>query len=94
MMSMLQQRQLIEASFVPYICKCTISSDGVVSIRVSDPKTEVVLLDLTGIPGSQLMSWNSISAFVEGLQRDLDKFGATVESKGRRAPASDDAESS
>ncbi|MDQ7987303.1 DUF1652 domain-containing protein [Pseudomonas sp. G34] len=71
---MLQQRQLIEASFVPYICKCTISTEGFVSIRVSDPNTEAVLLNLTGISSSQLMSWSSISAFVEGLHRELDRM--------------------
>lgn len=71
---MQQQRQLIEASLVPYICKCTVTPGGVVSIRVRDPKTEAVLLDLTGISGSQLMSWNAISALVAGLHSDLEKL--------------------
>ena len=73
MMSLQQQRELIEASFVPYICKCTISANGFVSIRVSDPRTEAVLLDLTGISSSQLRSCNSLRDFVESLHRDLAK---------------------
>lgn len=88
MMSMLQQRQLIEASFVPYICKCMISSDGFVSIKVSDPLTEAEVLKLDGISSSELMSWRSISAFVEGLQRDLGKLTSTAADEAGYASAS------
>lgn len=71
MMSMQQQRQLIEALFVPYLCKCIISPEGVVSIQVRDPDTEALLLSLDGIMSGDLMTWGAISAFVESLQRDL-----------------------
>lgn len=74
MMSVQQQRQLIEASFVPYVCKCIISPQGVISIEVRDPKTETLLLSLDGILSSDLMDWGAISAFVEGLQRDVEKL--------------------
>lgn len=77
MMSMQHQRQLIEASFVPYVCKCTISPQGLISIRVSDPKTEAVLLSRDGISSCNLMSWNLISAFVADLQADLEKLKHT-----------------
>ncbi len=78
MMSMLQQRQLIEAAFVPYVCNCTITPDGRVSVRVSDPKTEAVLLTLDGVSSSNLMSWSAISSFVERLQRDLERIETTA----------------
>lgn len=48
MMSMQQQRQLIEALFVPYLCKCTVSPQGLISIQVRDPDTEALLLSLDG----------------------------------------------
>lgn len=80
MMSVLQQRQLIEAAFVPYVCNCTLTPDGMVSIRVSDPKTEAVVLTLDGISSSNLTTWSAISSFVERLQRDLERIETTAAS--------------
>jgi len=68
MMSVRQQRQLIEAAFIPRICRCTICSRGLVTLKVSDPVSEAVLLEVKGVPAEDLINFEAISEFAAALQ--------------------------
>lgn len=71
MMSSRQQRQLIEAAFIPRVCKCTIMSNGVVTIQLSDPISDAVLLEVRDVRAGDLMNWAAIDRFAADLQRNL-----------------------
>jgi hypothetical protein len=73
MMSTRQQRQLIEAAFLPRACKCTVSAVGAAAIRVSDPVSDVVLLEVDGVCIRDLVNWAAISTFAADLLRKLPR---------------------
>lgn len=68
MMSVRQQRQLIEAAFIPRVCRCTICARGLVTIEVSDPISDAVLLEVKGVPAEELMNLEAIGEFAAALQ--------------------------
>ncbi|MBD9397970.1 MULTISPECIES: DUF1652 domain-containing protein [unclassified Pseudomonas] len=69
MMSSRQKRQLIEAAFLPYTCSCTICPDGLVSIRVIDPVSDALMLEVHELPSTDLRGWSQIADFAANLQR-------------------------
>lgn len=71
MMSTRQQRQLIEAAFLPRACKCTVSAVGAAAIRVSDPVSDVVLLEVDGLCIRDLVNWAAINKFAADLLCNL-----------------------
>ncbi|TBU97561.1 DUF1652 domain-containing protein [Phytopseudomonas dryadis] len=71
MMSVLEQRRIVECAFLPLVCHCTIDSSESVTIQVRDPVTAQVYLNVTGISRSELSSSRQISALVLQLRQDL-----------------------
>lgn len=75
MMSVRQQRQLIEAAFIPHVCRCTICAGGLVTIQVSDSVSEAVLLEVKGVPAGELANLEAIDKFAAALQCGLSASG-------------------
>lgn len=75
MMSSRQQRQLIQAAFIPHVCRCTITPVGLISIQVCDAISDAVLLEVKGVRASDLMNWAAIDKFASDLQCDLATSG-------------------
>ncbi|WP_419203892.1 DUF1652 domain-containing protein [Pseudomonas argentinensis] len=76
-MSARQQRQLIEAAFLPHVCKCKASSEGLLTIHVCDAVNDVLLLEVSDVCADALVSWEAIDKFAIDLQRNL-RCGITV----------------
>lgn len=75
MMSSRQQRQLIQAAFIPHVCRCTITPVGFIAIQVCDAVSDAVLLEVKGVRASDLMNWDAIDKFASDLQGDLAASG-------------------
>lgn len=75
-MSPREQRQLIEAAFIPHACKCTICTDGYVRVLVTDPVSDAVLLEARDVPAEELKTLTAIENFAaEQLSRSLKRSG-------------------
>lgn len=79
MMSILEQRQIVEAAFLPLGCRCSIEADDTVTIQIRASDDERVLLNATGINRSELSSSRSISQLVLRLRRALEHASAVAD---------------
>ena len=71
MLSTLELRNIIESSFLPTRCQCTLAADRSLTVRVFDRSCERVDLLVTGINADQLTSSRAISNLIVGLRNDL-----------------------
>jgi len=71
MMSVLEQRRIIECAFLPLACSCSINADESVTIQIRDPVTAQVYLNVTGIARAELSTSRQISQLVMQLRQDL-----------------------
>lgn len=71
MLSTLELRNIIESSFLPTRCQCTLAADRSLTVRVFDRSCERVDLLVTGINADQLTSSRAISNLIAGLRNDL-----------------------
>ncbi|MDD1508753.1 DUF1652 domain-containing protein [Pseudomonas sp. CNPSo 3701] len=71
MMSILEQRQIVEAAFLPLACRCTIAADDRVTLELRDPNDERLLLSLADIHRDELASSRSISQLVLRVRQQL-----------------------
>lgn len=78
MMSILEQRQIIESAFLPLHCRCTIEAGDTVAIQIRSPEDGQVLLEMNGIDRSELSSSRSISQLVMGLRHQLQNPGQST----------------
>ena len=74
MMSILEQRQIVEAAFLPLACRCTIGADDLVALEVRDPDDERLLLNVDGIHREELASSRSISQLVLRVRQQLERL--------------------
>lgn len=78
MMSILEQRQIIESAFLPFYCRCTIEAGDTVAIQVRSPEDGQVLLEVAGIDRAELSSSRSISQLVLSLRHQLENHGQST----------------
>jgi len=71
MLSSLELRNIIESSFLPTRCQCTLAADRSLTVKVFDRSCERVDLLVTGISADQLTSSRAISNLILGLRSDL-----------------------
>ncbi|MEE1865120.1 MULTISPECIES: DUF1652 domain-containing protein [Pseudomonas] len=71
MLSTLELRNIIECSFLPVRCQCTLAADRSLTVKVFDRTCERVDLLVTGIDAEQLTSSRAISDLIAGLRNDL-----------------------
>ncbi len=71
MISTLELRRIIEESFRPLECQCTLVTGNSLQVRVTDPATGRVDLLVTGISTNTLVSPRAISDLIAELRNDL-----------------------
>ncbi|KJK05392.1 MULTISPECIES: DUF1652 domain-containing protein [Pseudomonas] len=71
MLSTLELRNIIESSFLPTRCQCTLAADRSLTVKVFDRSCQRVDLLVTGISAEQLTSSRAISNLIVGLRNDL-----------------------
>ena len=69
--SNLELRSLIEGSFSPFTCQCTVTADACLTVRVFDASTGRVELLVTGICASDLSSAHAINQLISELRDEL-----------------------
>ncbi|WP_150732945.1 DUF1652 domain-containing protein [Pseudomonas fluorescens] len=72
MLSTLEIRHLIEQSFLPTRCECTIDSGTALTVRFFHDTSNQEILVVTGISLAQLCNGLAIAGLVEGLRQDLE----------------------
>ena len=71
-LSALELRNIIESSFLPKRCQCTLSPDLSMTIKVySDRETDHLDLMKTGINAKQLNGCREINDLIAGLRSDM-----------------------
>lgn len=72
-LSALELRNIIESSFLPKRCQCTLSSDLSMTVKVyGDLETDHLDLLVTGIDASSLNGCREISELIAGLRYNLE----------------------
>ncbi|AZC27298.1 MULTISPECIES: DUF1652 domain-containing protein [Pseudomonas] len=85
MISTLELRRIVETSFLPLHCQCTVGHDGAMTVRICDPSSGRVDLFVTGIATRDLTSARAIGELIAELRYDLRHTGLTEEQGGRRS---------
>ncbi|VVO54722.1 DUF1652 domain-containing protein [Pseudomonas fluorescens] len=68
-LSALELRNIIESSFLPKRCQCTLSPDLLMSVKVyADGQTDLLELNVTGIDASTLNGCREINELIAGLR--------------------------
>ncbi|MEX3777116.1 DUF1652 domain-containing protein [Pseudomonas sp. MYb118] len=71
MISLAQLRMLIERSFSPLACECSISGDHSLTVKLYHPVSGQVDLVISGLNIAKLQSAESVSALIEELRYEL-----------------------
>lgn len=64
-------RHIMETAFVPSLCKCTITTDGLMSLELTHPRTHNEQFSLSGIPVVELDTGRAIASLVLGIREEL-----------------------
>lgn len=64
-------RRIIESGFLPLSCTCTANADGALTIKIFDPVSGRVDLQLNGVSTSSFTSIRSISNFIGELRTEM-----------------------
>lgn len=76
-LSTLELRSLVEGSFLPLHCTCTVAPDYSMTVKVDDPASGQVELLVAGISLHRLKTSRDISDLVAELRNELQHTGAT-----------------
>jgi hypothetical protein len=71
MIPTVELRRIIEASFMPMACHCTINPGGNLTVEVTDPATGQVDLLVVGIPTESLTTSRDINELIAQLRAEL-----------------------
>ena len=72
MLSTLEVRHLVEQSFLPIRCECTIDPGAALTVRFFHDVSNQEVLVVTGISIAQLSNGHAITSLVAGLRQDLE----------------------
>jgi len=72
MLSTLELRNIIESSFLPMRCECTVAPDASLTVKVYDQCSDRVDLIVTGICANSLNSNRAICDLIHELRYDLE----------------------
>lgn len=73
-LSALELRNIVESSFLPKRCQCTLSPDLLMTVKVfGDHQTDQVDLMVRDIDASHLNGCREINELIAGLRSDLNK---------------------
>ena len=71
MLSDLEQRQIVEAAFLPLRCRCTISADGSAMLQIFNPDSDEVRMTVVGIDRTELDNSRGILKLVLQIREDM-----------------------
>ncbi|NUT75907.1 DUF1652 domain-containing protein [Pseudomonas sp. C1C7] len=72
MMTLAQLRMLIERSFSPRACDCSITGDHYLTVKLYHPLSGQVDLVVSGLNMATLQSAEAVAALIEELRYELD----------------------
>jgi hypothetical protein len=78
MLSTLEIRHLVEQSFLPSRCECTIDSGSALTVRIFHESSNQEMLVVTGISVAQLSNGQAIASLIEGLRQDLERVTSSA----------------
>lgn len=64
-------RHIMETAFVPSLCKCTITADGLMDLELTHPRTQAEEFSLSGIAVAQLDTGRAIASLVLGIREEV-----------------------
>jgi len=76
MLSTLELRHLVEQSFLPIRCECTVDSPEVLTVRFYQGTSNQEILVVTGISIGQLNCGHAIASLVADLRSDLERVSS------------------
>ncbi|VVM42094.1 hypothetical protein PS645_00300 [Pseudomonas fluorescens] len=85
MISALELRHIIECSFLPLSCICSLNVDGSLLIKVTDPSSGSVELLVTGVSTTPLNSSRAIANLIGELRTEMTARKISFESSDRSA---------
>ncbi|WNW13403.1 DUF1652 domain-containing protein [Pseudomonas sp. DTU_2021_1001937_2_SI_NGA_ILE_001] len=71
LLSQADLRHLMETAFVPMLCKCTITPDGLMSLELTHPGTHAQAFGMNGIQVAELDNGRAIASLVLGIREKL-----------------------
>ncbi|POF44070.1 hypothetical protein B0D71_04560 [Pseudomonas laurylsulfativorans] len=72
MITLAQLRMLIERSFSPLACECSITGNHSLTVKLYHPVSGQVDLVVSGLNLSRLQTTESVAALIEELRYELD----------------------
>lgn len=76
MLSTLELRHLVEQSFLPMRCECTLDSPAALTVRFFQGASNQEILVVTGISIAQLNCGHAIANLVTDLRSDLERVSS------------------
>ncbi|MGG7649012.1 Protein of unknown function [Pseudomonas frederiksbergensis] len=73
MLSTLELRHLVEQSFLPTRCDCTVDPPATLTVRFYQGTSNQEILTVTGIPIAPLNNGFAIETLISDLRNDLDR---------------------
>ena len=77
MLSTLELRHLVEQSFLPTRCECTVDPPEALTVRFFQSTSNQEILTVTAISIARLNSGHAIATLIEELRNDLDRVSRT-----------------
>lgn len=77
MLSVLEIRHLVEQSFLPSRCECTVDPGAALTVRIFHETSNQEILVVTGISVAPLRNGHAIASLIEGLRQDLELVTAS-----------------
>ncbi len=71
MISSLELCQIVESSFLPSKCQCSVDASGLMAVQLFSPGAGQADLLVTGIPVSSLSTSRAIASLITGLKEEL-----------------------
>ena len=85
-LSTLELRHLIEQSFLPTRCECTVDLPAALSVRFYQDSSNQEILVVTGIALSRLNTSHAIASLIADLRYDLESVNSATRHPSHHTP--------
>lgn len=83
-LSTLELRHLVEQSFLPTRCDCTVNPPEALTVRFYQSTSNQEVLTVTGISIAHLTSGHAIATLIADLRNDLERVSSTPHFSAKR----------
>lgn len=77
MLSTLELRHLVEQSFLPTRCECTVDPTAALTVRFYQGASNQEMLVVSGISIAPLNNGFAVASLIADLRKDLERVGST-----------------